>query len=610
MTHYPINQLTRSQAGLFSAAITQFIASTSTALVSDHDNRTNQLLFTLIQVTTPPGSSVTIPSDDFKAPVVAVVINSIFFFSLILSLLAALGAILVKQWVRHYHLGGEQGDLSWKRALDRELRSKGLTEWKIPGIIAWIPILLHLALALFLVGVVLWCFTLHSGVFAPIIVLTGLGALAYFSFAIIATFDESAPYRWPVSAALRAAIVQIKRTVGHTAQDMRIADIEKAYASTNPPAAKFIPLARIPDEDAASLLPEADACPPSIPYILCPAEDFNSKFPRAEQSKPKRCSSLDLDVFIHVLRQSEVHHEIEFTLDTMRTAPWDIPNLPQALLEHGDIILLRCDELASTCWYRQGSLAFLEKGKQDRARRVCYFLEWFYYGLSYTQRQTLRNWPSDHVARALAEGRIDGNERKTSEDDLLIASSVISKLRHVRLGPGKYCTTCFVKQTRNNDDIRSRLRAAGVNYDTRPNLLEKSKIDAKWQAKVSACISSDIDCLLYYLKVPDQQALGTMLTASSNTWRSVAYIWNAHINRQFRYAKLLENIGQIRKLLDSSDTARVAWLSSIEDAVLMVSIDLFHTHYLIHFNLGPSDTTASRSRNRRRRGMIDAIGID
>lgn len=83
--------------------------------------------------------------------------NTLWITSLILSLVAALYAIIVKQWLREY--------IQWtdimpiQRSLNvRQRRHEAFGGWRVPEIIAMLPILLQLALVLFLCGLIdlLW----------------------------------------------------------------------------------------------------------------------------------------------------------------------------------------------------------------------------------------------------------------------------------------------------------------------------------------------------------------------------------------------------------------------------------------------------------------------
>ncbi|KAJ6457653.1 hypothetical protein C8R45DRAFT_844223 [Mycena sanguinolenta] len=111
-------------AGLFSAVLTTFVAQTSQALSTQ----------------SPSGN-------DFW-------VNGLWFTSLTISLCVALFAVLSKQWLRQY-LSIITGS-GREQALIRQFRFDGLTTWRVQGIVGVLPILLHLSLILFLVGLIVF----------------------------------------------------------------------------------------------------------------------------------------------------------------------------------------------------------------------------------------------------------------------------------------------------------------------------------------------------------------------------------------------------------------------------------------------------------------------
>jgi hypothetical protein len=91
-------------------------------------------------------------------------------------------------------------------------------------------------------------------------------------------------------------------------------------------------------------------------------------------------------------------------------------------------------------------------------------------------------------------------------DDLLLGTSVPAKLHHVRLPEDKVRDWCISQTGGDEYDTRRRSRLrdfylpdGGIDF-TRIDLAEAM------QARVSACISSDTDCLLHYVRgLPDEE---------------------------------------------------------------------------------------------------------
>ncbi|KAI0832330.1 hypothetical protein BC628DRAFT_1309491, partial [Trametes gibbosa] len=96
-------------------------------------------------------------------PTAAIWLNTLWFSSLILSLSSASIGIMVKQWINEYS-SGISSSTSHKAAQLRQYRLNGLIEWHVRHIVMLIPILLQLALALFLAGILVLLWTLDSTV--------------------------------------------------------------------------------------------------------------------------------------------------------------------------------------------------------------------------------------------------------------------------------------------------------------------------------------------------------------------------------------------------------------------------------------------------------------
>ncbi|PBK64560.1 hypothetical protein ARMSODRAFT_892882, partial [Armillaria solidipes] len=150
-------------AGLFSAVVTTFVAQTSQSLQRDYAAMSASLLYEsiLVQRAIANGSSVNAISPSPLNPTIAFVpattdvwVNGLWFTSLFLSLTTALVAVLVKQWLHHYVAlpSGTPRD----RSFTRQFRYAGFQKWHVQVIIGLLPVLMHLALAIFLSGLVIF----------------------------------------------------------------------------------------------------------------------------------------------------------------------------------------------------------------------------------------------------------------------------------------------------------------------------------------------------------------------------------------------------------------------------------------------------------------------
>ncbi|KIY63835.1 hypothetical protein CYLTODRAFT_316486, partial [Cylindrobasidium torrendii FP15055 ss-10] len=148
-------------AGLFSAVLTTFVAQTSQSLSPDAAAQSAGALLEITLLMRAMGSQT--PVEDVPAfastPSGAtsnsiVWVNGLWFVSLTLSLSIAIFAVLAKQWTRQYILPIPGS--SRERCYIRQFRYNGLEKWYFTAIIGMLPILLHLSLILFLIGLVVF----------------------------------------------------------------------------------------------------------------------------------------------------------------------------------------------------------------------------------------------------------------------------------------------------------------------------------------------------------------------------------------------------------------------------------------------------------------------
>ncbi|KZV83049.1 hypothetical protein EXIGLDRAFT_580534, partial [Exidia glandulosa HHB12029] len=77
-------------------------------------------------------------------------VNCLWISSLIASLAAALIAILAKQWLTSYPVKDDSTARGWVQM--RQYRYDSLLAWRVPEIIASLPLFLHVSLLFFLAG--------------------------------------------------------------------------------------------------------------------------------------------------------------------------------------------------------------------------------------------------------------------------------------------------------------------------------------------------------------------------------------------------------------------------------------------------------------------------
>ncbi|KAK0492117.1 hypothetical protein EDD18DRAFT_1258305, partial [Armillaria luteobubalina] len=150
-------------AGLFSAVVTTFVSQTYQNLQVDYAAVSASLLYesVLVQRAVANGSPVDSiapsplnPTITFVPATTDIWVNGLWFTSLFLSLTTALVAVLVKQWLHHYV--ALPSGTSRDRSFTRQFRYAGFQKWHVPVIIGLLPVLMHLALAIFLIGLVIF----------------------------------------------------------------------------------------------------------------------------------------------------------------------------------------------------------------------------------------------------------------------------------------------------------------------------------------------------------------------------------------------------------------------------------------------------------------------
>ncbi|KAJ1307692.1 hypothetical protein OPQ81_001783 [Rhizoctonia solani] len=128
---------------------------------------------------------------------VAVWVNAIWFLSLSLSVSVSLVAMLAKQWCYSY-MSGRTGQ-PHVQARQRQRRLDGLEHWKMPGILAFLPTLMHVSLILFFVGLTIYLWDIHIGVAIPVLAITALTFIFYAMTTILPLGNAYCPYNTPLS---------------------------------------------------------------------------------------------------------------------------------------------------------------------------------------------------------------------------------------------------------------------------------------------------------------------------------------------------------------------------------------------------------------------------
>jgi hypothetical protein len=194
------------QAGLFSAVSSAFIIQIQPELQPD---LTEALLALLVQNIIglppdllPPGTST---SEPLASSVV--VAQSLLYFSLFATLMAALLAVLGKQWLLHYNSVGERGTIA-ERGTERQRKFDGMCQWRFNLVMQVFPLLLQLSPLLFSTTLSIYLWTIHHIIVTIALTLTGLGSLLYAGMVISAVLSPDSPFQTSLTFVLEAVLRQ------------------------------------------------------------------------------------------------------------------------------------------------------------------------------------------------------------------------------------------------------------------------------------------------------------------------------------------------------------------------------------------------------------------
>ncbi|KDQ09657.1 hypothetical protein BOTBODRAFT_178877 [Botryobasidium botryosum FD-172 SS1] len=147
-------------------------------------------------------------SNGFTPSASAIRINSVWFLSLTLSLSVAGVAVMAKQWLGNYNWSTVAGNTRDRSRL-RQFRYTELQRWKVPEIIALLPTLLLLALALFFFGLIEFLFGINSVVAIINAALIAVIALFFVVTTVAPLLIPRCPYKTSLSDIFRPISMRI-----------------------------------------------------------------------------------------------------------------------------------------------------------------------------------------------------------------------------------------------------------------------------------------------------------------------------------------------------------------------------------------------------------------
>ncbi|KAF8493469.1 hypothetical protein F5888DRAFT_828214 [Russula emetica] len=135
-------------------------------------------------------------------PTTIVCVNTVWALSLVFSLTSALLAILIQQWVRRYIELPLLPRLSSERARVRSYLFLGTLDFGMHHAVEVAPMLLHLSVFLFLIGLAMFFIIINKTVAIVLSIFVGIIGMAYFTLSILPCLYRNCPYGTPVSSIL------------------------------------------------------------------------------------------------------------------------------------------------------------------------------------------------------------------------------------------------------------------------------------------------------------------------------------------------------------------------------------------------------------------------
>jgi hypothetical protein len=147
------------------------------------------------------GSQANTPSilASFQPTPSALRVNAFWILSLCFALSCALAATLIQQWVRYYLQAIERRPTPHKKARMRSFLYQGVESFKMSAVVEGIPMLLHIAVFLFLLGLADFFFSINNVIGYITLAFIAPCCCLYILFTLLPVLHHHCPYRTPLS---------------------------------------------------------------------------------------------------------------------------------------------------------------------------------------------------------------------------------------------------------------------------------------------------------------------------------------------------------------------------------------------------------------------------
>ncbi|KZO99209.1 hypothetical protein CALVIDRAFT_477615, partial [Calocera viscosa TUFC12733] len=190
--------------GLFSAILSAFLVAAWPTIQPDPAQGNSDALaaisqqLILLSSGRPMNASTAYQPSSFSPPWWAVAVNCLWFTSLFVSLLTAVVAMLSKEWLSAYNDGISPVPL--ERVKQCQMRYDGMINWNVPAIISMLPLAIHFAVFLFLLGLVLFAWPVSMTIFILMTLLLFIGLGLYTGSSLLPMIHPQCPYRSPLGS--------------------------------------------------------------------------------------------------------------------------------------------------------------------------------------------------------------------------------------------------------------------------------------------------------------------------------------------------------------------------------------------------------------------------
>jgi Family of unknown function (DUF6535) len=178
---------------LFAAILTAFLVESRKDLKEDPQEHLLKEIVNILRNSSAP--SIEQP---FQPDTSSIHVNGLWFSSLTLTLISALGGVLAKGWLGKYNPASLRQHSS--DACERELRAIRARQWQLEPAITAIPLLIQVSLFLFFAGLVIQIVDDDVRIWSVVVILVGSTAFLYIIATFLPWFSPACPFQTPVSS--------------------------------------------------------------------------------------------------------------------------------------------------------------------------------------------------------------------------------------------------------------------------------------------------------------------------------------------------------------------------------------------------------------------------